>query len=264
MNRKQFFGKLGTLFLAGTVAVTAPGLLSASETPSEKLEALEDALTETTNKEGSLRVSYQGIGKPALNYDVGQVTIHNKGQTIKIIDAEGNFQDADEIPDVVKVDDAMVCSGNECAAYQDKFVKLRDGLIEKHVKNVEKFVKEGTYIVTADEGKSYFIPDHSGFISVLSPDKKFKYKFVDIDGDGNPEEVEIREYKGNNSRLVVRADYDRFTDKHFKGIMGRLYDEIKKHEDVKKPSIDYKSGPVPKENKKLDQTLDNALDSLLR
>jgi hypothetical protein len=264
MNRRQFLGKLGTAFLAGTIATTAPGLLSASETPTETLASLEEALTLNGKEKDSVRISYQGIGKPALNYDVAQVTIHNNGQTIKIVDAEGNFQDADEVPDLVKVDNKMVCSGKKCAKYQDKFVKIRDGLIDQHLKNVSEFVKEGTYHVTADEGKSYFIPDHSGFISVLSPDKKFKYRFVDINGDGNPEEVEVREYQGNKSRIVVRADYDKFTDKHFKGIMGKLYSEMEKHEAAKKPSMDYKAEPTPKKDNTLDKTLDNALDSLMR
>jgi hypothetical protein len=261
MNRRQFLGKLGTAFLAGTIATTAPRLLSASETPNETLASLENTLVFNMH-EDSPRISYLAKGKPASNYDVGKIFVHNKDQTIKIVDAEGNYQEADEVPDLVTVDDAMICSGKKCGAYKDKFVKLRDGLIKQHLRNVENFVKEGDYIAIADEGKSYFIPDHSGFISVLSPDKRFKYKFVDIDGDSTPEEIEITEYRGKGSRIVVKALHDRFTSEHFEGIMGRLYDGIKEHESTKKPSTDYKNNR--NEVDSLDKTLDNAIDSLMK
>jgi hypothetical protein len=264
MNRRQFLGKLGTAFLAGTIATTAPGLLSASESPDETLASLENTLTFNMHEDNPIRISYLAKGEPASHYDVGKVIIHNKGQTIKIIDAEGYAQEADEVPDLVTVDDAMICSKKKCGAYKDKFVKLRDGLIEHHLKNVENFVTKGNYIITADEGKSYFIEDHSGFISVLSPDKRFKYNFVDMDGDGTPEEIEIKEYRGQKSRVVVSAVHDRFTSEHFKGIMGRLYGEMEKHEAAKKPSMDYKSETDSKKNDCLDKTLDNALESLMR
>jgi len=264
MNRRGFLEKLGTAFVAGTLAVTAPGLLSASETPDEVLGALEDALKNDMKKNERARVFYIAKGNPtAEGYPSASIMVRHQSNTIKMSDDSDYFQQADGVPDVVEVNGKRLCSGKSCAVYKDMFVTFREKLINEHLENVENMVQKGTYIVPADEGKSY-LTDKDGFISILSPDKKFKYKFIDSNGNGSPEEVEIREYQGKKHRLVFHATNDEFTEKHFRGLMPRLYSKMEKHEATKKPSVDYKSKPVPKKDNSLDKALDNALESLKR
>ncbi|MBT7902382.1 hypothetical protein HN587_00860 [Candidatus Woesearchaeota archaeon] len=232
------------------------------KTNTTQTRSLSQIVNQANPNSSKTRISYLAKGQPATDHDLARIVIHTNNATIKMTDIADHFRDADEIPDVIELNGKIVCTGNNCKQYKKKFVAVRDQLIDQHLKNIDEYVQKGKYILPKNEGKNYFIEDHSGFLTFYSPDKKFKYRFVDSDGDGTPEEIQIIEYQGNKSRLVLHAIRDKFTEKKFKGLMSKLYKGMCKHQKVKTDS-EYNSNPKPKKNE-LDYELDKALDSLMR